>query len=50
MYKNEQIVQALEIIIEQRGKLRSAGIAIDSLPKDFNDIIDAAKAALAKRK
>ena len=46
----EAIIQALENIIEERGKLRGLGFAIDALPNDFNDIIDAARSALWKRK
>lgn len=45
MTKNDMILSALEAIINERGKLRAAGIAIDALPHDFNAIIDAARAA-----
>lgn len=50
MTKNEKILKALENIIQQRGELRQAGIAIDALPSDFNKIIDAAKVAYHKHK
>lgn len=50
MTKNEKILKALESIIQQRGELRQAGIAIDDLPSDFNEIISAAKVAYHKYK
>ena len=45
MTKKKLIIQALENIIQQRGELRAAGIAIDDLPSDFNKIIEAARVA-----
>lgn len=45
MTKKELIIKALENIIQQRGELRAAGIAIDDLPSDFNKIIEAARVA-----
>lgn len=50
MNKKEQILKALENIINQRGELRAAGFAIDSLPADFNKIIDAAWSAYYNHK
>lgn len=45
MTKHDMVLAALEAIINERGKLRAAGMEIDTLPHDFNAIIDAAKAA-----
>lgn len=45
MTREEMILEALETIINERGKLRAAGMAIDTLPRDFNAIIDAAHVA-----
>ncbi len=45
MTDRDMILNALEVIINERGKLRAAGMEIDTLPHDFNAIIDAAKAA-----
>lgn len=50
MTKREMILEALENIIDQRGKLRAAGMAIDTLPADFNRVIDAAWVAYHKIK
>lgn len=45
MTKHDMVLAALEAIINERGKLRAAGMEIDTLPHDLNVIIDAAKAA-----
>ena len=45
MTKNDMILSALETIINERGKLRAAGMTIDTLPHEFNAIIDAARVA-----
>ena len=46
MTNRDAAIEALNTIIETRGNIRASGVAIDSLPKSYNKVIEAAWAAL----